>query len=75
MVNRLYLKKDVRLLNDFQRISKEIYDSELLEADFKNNSKQLVEEINEWIELETNNKIQDAIKEINVEVAILPGIC
>ena len=70
MANRLYIEEGVRLLDDFKRISKEAFDSELLKADFLN-SEQLRMEINQWIELETNNKIQNAIKEIDPQTVIL----
>ena len=71
MVNRLYLKKEFRLLDDFRRVSKEVYDSELLEANFKQDSERLVGEINRWIEQETENKIQNAVKQIDAETVML----
>ena len=71
MANRLYIEEKVILLEEFQRISKDSFDSEQLKADFENNSQQLVKEINQWIELETNNLIQNAIKEIDPQTAML----
>ena len=71
MANRLYIDENVRLHDNFRRVSKEAYDSELLEADFKRNSEQLVGEINRWIELETNNLIKNVVKEIHPQTVIL----
>ena len=71
MANRLYIDENVGLLDDFPIISKKAYDSELLVANFENNSRQLVDEINRWIELKTENKIQNAVKQIDQRTAIL----
>ena len=71
MVNRLYFKKNTKLVDDFQVLSKEAYDSDLLEADFENESKKLLAEINEWVKLETKEKIQNALDEIPASTMIL----
>ena len=71
MANRLYLREDVRLLDEFQMISKEAYNADLLGANFERDSHRLVQEINRWIEQETENKIQNVVKQINSQTLML----
>ena len=65
MANRIYLKKNAKLQEDFLLIAKKTYDTDVLEADFGRNSKQLVKEINKWVELETKNNIKNFLQQID----------
>ena len=71
MSNRIYLKENSKLQDDFKLIAKEVYDSDILETNFKKDPKQLVEKINKWIEMETRNTIKDTFKEIGRETVML----
>ena len=69
MINRIY--SSVELEENFRLVAKEVYDADLLKADFVNDSEQLVKEINKWIKLETNNKIQNVLNEIDPEAVMI----
>ena len=71
MANRVYFKEDVRLQDDFRQIAKDTYDADLLKVDFKKNSKQLKNEINKWIEQETNKKLKDVLKKIDKKTVMM----
>ena len=71
MPTRLYLQEQVRLQDDFRRIAKEAYDVEVLGVNFQRDCMQLVVEINEWVRLETNNKIENAINWLKPETLMV----
>ena len=71
MVNRMYLREDVRLLDDFKVISKEAYNVYLVAANFERDSHLLVEKINRLIAQETENKIQNAVSQIDPQTVMM----
>ncbi|MEF8879447.1 MAG: serpin family protein [Candidatus Thermoplasmatota archaeon] len=58
--NALWIKKDYHILDDYINVIKEYYHGKAEELDFSNASK-AAEIINNWVENQTNNKIQDLI--------------
>ena len=71
MSDRIYLREKSGLREDFRQAAKDTYDADVLEADFKHDSNQLVNEINKWVELETKNKIKDFLKQIDSNTVMM----
>ncbi|CAH1108019.1 unnamed protein product [Psylliodes chrysocephalus] len=58
--NKVYVGQDVKLEPSFQKIAVEIYDSSAENVDFSKNEVAAAH-INEWVESQTNHKIQNLV--------------
>jgi serine protease inhibitor len=63
VANALWAEKDYPFLAEFLRLVTENYRAELSYADFKRASESARQEINAWVEQQTNQKIKDLIKQ------------
>ena len=61
IANSLWLQKDMEILQDYLNLTKKYYSSGVNKVDFRNNSSECVNIINQWIEEKTNNKIQNLL--------------
>ncbi|KAJ8732628.1 hypothetical protein PYW07_015227 [Mythimna separata] len=61
VANKVYIRKDAVLNNDFAALSKEVFNSDLQNIDFLKKD-EAAKEINAWVEENTNNKIKDLVK-------------
>ncbi|CAH1376620.1 unnamed protein product [Tenebrio molitor] len=62
MANKIYVKENFPVHEEFKKIASGIYAAELENIDFDKKS-EAVKTINDWVEAQTNKKIQDIIKE------------
>ena len=57
--NRIFARKDKTFLEEFMSGTKQFYGAEAELKDFQGNSEKSRQEINQWVEGQTNNKIKD----------------
>jgi serpin B len=62
IANSLWFQEGYRFLDDFVRLNKDCYDSELKSLDFIGRTEEARIAINTWVEEKTNDKIKDLIK-------------
>uniref|UniRef100_A0A670Z1T6 Serpin family B member 1 n=1 Tax=Pseudonaja textilis TaxID=8673 RepID=A0A670Z1T6_PSETE len=63
LANRLYGEKTFNFLSDFLTNTQNLYGSELSKVDFSNAPDKAKEEINQWVEQQTEGKIPDLLSE------------
>jgi len=63
VANSLWAQKDYGFSRDFVRTNREYFSAGLKEVDFKRQYRAIREQINQWVEDKTNDKIQDMISE------------
>ena len=63
VANSLWCQKDFKFLDDFLKINKKYYQAGIKKVDYRNNHHGAREQINQWVEENTNNKIKDLIQE------------
>ena len=59
--NRLFVQKSFEILKSFQEGTHEFYHAEIALVDYVANVEKAREEINQWVEQQTNDKIKDLI--------------
>ena len=59
--NRLFVQKSCEILKSFQEGTREFYHAEIALVDYIANAEKAREEINQWVEQQTNDKIKDLI--------------
>ena len=59
--NRLFVEKSFEILEAFKEGTREFYNAELALVDYMRDVEKASEEINNWVEKKTNNKIKDLI--------------
>ena len=59
--NKLFIEKSIEVLETFKNGFREFYDAEVGLVDYKFHAEQVREEINQWVEEKTNDKIKDLI--------------
>lgn len=59
--NRLFVQKSFEILKSFQEGTREFYHAEIALVDYVANVEKAREEINQWVEQQTNDKIKDLI--------------
>mgnify|MGYP006283657789 CR=1 FL=1 len=63
VANSLWAQKDYGFSRDFVRTNRDYFSAGLKEMDFKRQHRAIREQINQWVEQKTNDKIQDMIAE------------
>jgi serine protease inhibitor len=63
LVNKLLLSNQFPLNSSFESIIREEYKTSVDSVDFVLNSKNVTRDLNEWVSLQTNNKIQRLFKD------------
>lgn len=61
IANRLFVQKSFEILPSFQQGMREFYHAEIASVDYIANVEKAREEINKWVEQQTNDKIKDLI--------------
>ena len=59
--NKLFIEQSFQVLQSFKEGTRQFYDAEVAVVDFKAHTEQAREEINQWVEQKTNDKIKDLI--------------
>ena len=59
--NKLFIEKSFEILESFKEGTREFYDAEVALVDYKAHAERVREEINQWVEQKTNDKIKDLI--------------
>ena len=59
--NKLFIEKSFEILESFKERTSAVYDAEVALVDFKEHAERAREEINQWVEQKTNDKIKDLI--------------
>lgn len=59
--NRLYVENSYQILQTYLDVVKKHFHSNCVPSDFKAKSKEVRQEINQWVEQQTNNKIKDLL--------------
>jgi serpin B len=62
IANSLWIQKDYIFLKEYLDFANTYYKSGVKKTDFKNQTEKSRQEINKWVELQTNNKIKQLIK-------------
>jgi serpin B len=60
--NALWVQKDFKFLDDFLKLAKTNYDAAATPVDFKNDTENARQTINEWVEKQTKDKIKELFK-------------
>ncbi|KAF5298603.1 hypothetical protein FQR65_LT09698 [Abscondita terminalis] len=71
--NKIYVREDIQLKNDFKTIAQNGFKSEVENINFKN-KESATNEINRWVELKTHDKIKNLLSESTIKpntIAIL----
>lgn len=61
IANRLFVQKSFEILQSFQQGTRELYHAEIALVDYIASVERAREEINKWVEQQTNDKIKDLI--------------
>ncbi|KAF5298604.1 hypothetical protein FQR65_LT09699 [Abscondita terminalis] len=64
--NKIYVREDIQLKNDFKAIAQNTFKSEVQNINFKN-KKAATNEINKWVELKTKDKIKNLLSESSIK--------
>ena len=67
--NRIYVDKQDKLLPDYMSLLEMFYSAEPQNIDFKSDAQKASNEINKWVEQQTNEKIKDLLKPTEVQDA------
>ena len=59
--NKLFIEKSFEILETFKEGTREFYDAEVALVDYKAHAERVREEINQWVEQKTNDKIKGLI--------------
>lgn len=59
--NRLYIEKSYEVLQTYLDVIRKHFHSDCVSSDFKAKSKEVRQEINQWVEQQTNDKIKDLL--------------
>ena len=59
--NKLFIEKTLQVLESFKEGTREFYEAEVALVDYKAHAEKAREEINQWVEQKTNDKIKDLI--------------
>ena len=71
LANRLFAQKDLNIRLRYKKLTYIYYSAELMELDFENDAAAAADYINNWVEEQTNDKIQDFVSEDTVNNAAL----
>ncbi|KAJ2947179.1 hypothetical protein O0L34_g16538 [Tuta absoluta] len=69
IASRIYIGKDYTIDEHFQEISRKLFGSDVKKVDFEEGDK-TAKEINNWVEVQTNNKIKDLISADDLDISI-----
>ena len=59
--NKLFIEKSLEILKSYRAGMQEFYESEITSVDYKQRTEEVREEINNWVEQKTNDKIKGLI--------------
>ena len=59
--NKLFIEKSLEILKSYRAGMEEFYESEITSVDYKQRTEEVREEINNWVEQKTNDKIKGLI--------------
>lgn len=63
LANLMLVSNGFPLLKDYQQVMSEMFGSNVESVDFRNNSQQIIKNINDWVSEQTNTKIKSIFEE------------